>query len=121
MFYRFVWDKNKRKWQDKVLQVNDVTGLHYLVKENDTEVLEVYIDETDDFTTYYCDYKEICLAVRGRPQGLLGIQTWNVDTRLSEHAKDEPLRLRYPNSIVTSDLQAHWNTEQSLFNLEELN
>ena len=37
----------------------------------------------------------------------LGIQTWNVDTRLSEHAKDEPLRLRYPNSIVTSDLQAH--------------
>jgi len=121
MYYKFVWDKNKRKWHDKVLQVNDVTGLHYLVKELDEPVLEIYVDDIEDFTSYYCEYKETCLAVRGRPQGLLGVQTWTTDTRLSEHAKDAPLRLKYPNAPITNDLEAYWGGAESLYNLEELN
>jgi len=120
MFYKFVWDKTKRRWQDKILQTTEFAGEHYLVKDGETPVIEVYIDENDLFKTYYCKYLEGCLAVRVRPQGLLGVQSWTLDTRLSDHAKDSSLREKYPNSPVTTDAQAHWNTEDSLFSLEEL-
>jgi hypothetical protein len=120
MYYKFVWNKTKRKWEDKVPLVNEAVGLHYLVKNGDEVVIEVYIDDGDLFKTFFCEYKESCLTVRKRPQGLLGVQDWSIDTRLSEHAKDAPLRAMYPNSPVTSDEEAHWNTESSLFSLEVL-
>lgn len=119
MYYKFVWEKAKRKWlKQETPAVETAQGVGYTVLEDETPVIEVYIDENDDFITYYCDYKEPCLAVRTRPQGLLGVQTYANDTRLSDYAKDQLIRDKFPDSPVTTDEQATWGT--GIFNLEEI-
>ena len=70
-------------------------------------------------------YNKFVMAMRPRPDGTIGIESFSgLDTRLSESKLDDPaanvhkIRFGFVPERTTKD-EAHWNTKDSKFIMEE--